>query len=214
MVGTRSRIPRHRPRLHRRLLADPAVLRRWLLVLILATVAASVTYSAITAADEARARWDDTRPVVVTTSSLQLGDPLSGSLEVTEWPVALIPEGAVGSLVEVGDHDREAGPLAPGAPVTEASTVRPGAGGDADLRRIAVAHGLAPLPVRPGDRVDVWATYDPSLAGSGLQTRRVARTAEVVAVDDQVAVVSVEQAEAADVTEAVALATVVLVGVA
>ena len=214
MVGTRSRIPRHRPPFHRRLLADPAVLRRWLLVLSLATVASWLTYSAITAADEARARWDDTRPVVITTSPLQRGDSLSESLAMAEWPVALVPEGALGSLVEVGDDDRAAGPLAPGTPVTEASTVRPGATGGADLRRIAVAHGPAPLPVRPGDRVDVWATYDPSLAGSGLQTRRVARGAEVVAVDDQVAVVAVEQTEAADVTEAVALATVVLVGVA
>lgn len=213
MEGTRRRIPRHRPPLVRRLLADPGALRRWLLVLALAATASLTTSSIISAADEARDRWDTTRPVVVTTSPLQRGDTLSGSLAVAEWPAALAPDGAVSSLADVGDDARAAGPMAAGAPVTGAGTVRSGTTEADDLRRVAIAHGPAPLPVRAGDRVDVWATYDPSLAGSGLQTRRVASGAEVVTVDDRVTVVAVETDDAASVTEAVALATVVLVGV-
>lgn len=210
MEGFRRPVPRHRAPLLRRLLTDPATLRRWVVVAALAAAAAVLTSSVIGAADDARARWADTQPVVVTTSATSRGDPLTGSVTVAEWPVALVPQGAFRSIQDVGDGARAAGPMASGAPLTEVDLSTPAAD---DLRRVALPHGLAPLPVSPGDQVDVWATYDPSLAGPGLQTRRVATGAEVVAVDDQVAVVAVTPGDAADLTEAVALATLTLVGV-
>lgn len=178
----------------------------------LAIAAALLTSSVIGAANEARARWDETRPVVITTADLDRGEPLAGSLAIAEWPTALTPEGAAESLEVIDPGARATGPMATGTPLTSVGASAPGDDPSDDLRRVAVPHGLAPLPVEPGDRVEVWATYDPSLAGSALSTRLVADVAEVVEVDDQVAVVAVEPGDAAAVTEAVALATVTLVG--
>lgn len=211
MEGFGRPVPRHRAPLSRRLLADPSILRRWTLVAVLAIAAAALTSSVLGAADDARARWDDTQPVVVATASIRRGEPVAEAVRVAEWPIALAPEGVFSSVADLGDDALAAGPLAAGAPLTEAGVSRPGA--TDGMRRVALPHGLAPLPVGPGDRVDVWATYDPSLAGAGLQTRRVAVAAEVVTADDQVVVVAVDPAQAADLTEAVALATLTLVGV-
>ena len=76
---------------------------------------------------------------------------------------------------------------------------------------MAVATGTARLPLSPGERVDIWATVDPSLAGAELTTKRIAVAALVTSAGPTTVVVAVQPAEVSDVAAAVALATVTLV---
>lgn len=209
MGRVRRRLPRSRPALHRRLLADPAALRRWLLVAVLAATTAVATGATLSAAEAERARWGTTRPVLVAGEAIEAGDRVAGSVDLADWPEALVPAGALGTVPEGA---RAAGPIGTGTPLTEAAVV----GGDGalgpggDRHRVAVAVGAARLPLQRGDHVDVWATVDPSLAGGELTTRRVATGAVVTSAGSRAVVVAVTGTEVHDVTEAVALATVTL----
>ena len=105
---------------------------------------------------------------------------------------------------------RAAGPIDPGAPITRSLV---DAADDAGRRRVALPVGSAPLPLDPGDRVDVWATTDPSFADGVLATRRVAAGAVVASADHASVVVAVAPGEVAELAEAAALATLTLVAV-
>lgn len=203
----RRRVPRTRLPIHRRILSDPAALRRWLLVLALAAAAAGLVGSVVSRAEAARHRWGETRQVLVTARAVEPGDSLSSAVTVAEWPVALVPSKA---LTDLPTGARAATAVGQGVAVTPEAVDDPrGPGGDG--RRIALPVGPAPIPVEPGDRVEVWATTDPSLAGGSLATRRVATDATVTSADDTAVVVSVSPEDVPDVAEAAALATVTLV---
>lgn len=208
MGRVRSPIPRSRLPLHRRAVADPAVFRRWLLVVALATLTALLTNRLLTETGRTRERWGRTRPVLVLRHPVAAGDPLAGSVETVRWPVALTPRRAVTTLPS---EARAAGPLDRGAPVTAAAVAPADLGRSGDRRRVAVPVGAARLPLARGDRVDVWATVDPSLTRGRLATRRIADDAIVASAGNRSVVVAVDPREVADVAEAAALATVTLV---
>lgn len=201
-----DRRPRSRLPLHRRPFADPVAYRRWLVAGALALAVAMATSHLLSTAAAARHRWGDTRTVLVTRHPVKAGDGLTGATEKMQWPIALIPEG---TLTRLPTDARSVGALAGGMPITEAALVRAGGGGR-DRKRIAVATNNARLPLRPGDRVDVWATVDPSLAGTDLTTRRIAVAALVTSATPRTVVVAVRAREVPGVAEAVALATVTL----
>ncbi|CAN5902268.1 hypothetical protein BH23ACT2_BH23ACT2_25630 [soil metagenome] len=208
MGRVRSSVPRHRLPLHRRALADPVVLRRWLLVAVLAASAGGLTGRVVADADAARRRWGETRTVLVADRPVEAGDPLDAAMVEARWPVALVPDDALGRLPEGA---RAAAPLATGSPVTDVA-VAGGADGGGDGRQLlALPPGLTPLPLAVGDRLDVWATVDASLADGTLSTRQVVTGATVVSADDAAVVVAVEPDSVAELTEAVALATLTLV---
>lgn len=203
----RRRVPRSRLPLHRRVLADPAVARRWLVVAVLATLTAGLTARVVGGAEAERRAWGHTRAVLVLDRSVEPGDPLGGAVRTARWPAALVPPGAVAALPPGAEAGAAAGP---GVPVTPALVAD---AADPDPRRhLALPLGDASLPVEPGDRVEVWATVDPALAGGRPATRRVADDAEVRSTRGTTVVVAVDPADVAEVAGAAALATVSLVG--
>lgn len=206
VLRPRRRVPRARLPLHRRLLADPVSLRRWLLVAALAIVAAALTGSVLSSAEAERRQWGETTTVWVTTRAVAPGEVLAGATRAAIWPTALVPTGATGP---VEDQTVATQSIGVGLPVTADAigTVRD------DRRHVALPVGSAPMPVAPADEVEVWATTDPSLSDSSLATRRIAADARVVSADDRAVVVSVSPDDVADVAEAAALATVTVVAV-
>jgi hypothetical protein len=205
----RARIPRSRATVAHRLLADPSVLHRWLLAAALAVVAAAVVGSVVDRAQATRDRWGPTRTVLVLDRAVRAGDPLAGATEAARWPASLVPRGALDHLPAGA---RAAGPATAGTPLTRAGLAPRLGGLGAGRRRIALPAGSARLPLRPGDRVDLWATTDPSLTEDGtLSTHRVAIGAAVIASSERTVVVAVEPREVADVAAAAALATVTVV---
>ncbi|QXC63265.1 hypothetical protein KSP35_11030 [Aquihabitans sp. G128] len=173
----------------------------------LAAATAGLTGRLVAAAQAERERWGETRPVLVADRPLAAGDPLAGAVRTVRWPVGLAPPSA---LRAVPAGARTAGPVAEGAPLTAASLARGGPGG-ADRQRLAVPVANARLPLRVGDRVDVWATVDPAVTGAAVATRRVARAATVASAGSRSVVVAVAADEVPEVAEAAALATVTLV---
>lgn len=210
MGRVRPSVPRSRLPLHRHLLADPGALRRWLLVAALALATGALTSRLVGAATAARDRWGRTAPVLVVEREVDAGGLLAGAVREARWPVALAPDHAVrpGRLPR---DARAAAPLSPGTPLTDPA-VAAGAR-RAQGHRVPVPAATAASHLEPGDRVDVWATVDPSLSGGPVRTRAVARGAVVAANAGDVVVVAVGREEVDEVVAAVALATVTLVAV-
>jgi Flp pilus assembly protein CpaB len=176
-------------------------------VVALAALTGLLVSRAMAAAESARHRWGETRPILVAERARAAGEPLHGATRTVRWPVGLVPDGA---LADVPPGALAAGPVDAGAPVTRALVA---SGDDDGRRRVALPMGGAPLPLDPGDRVDVWATTDPSLGDGGLTTRRLATGAVVASADHAAVVVAVAPDEVADLAEAAALATITLVAV-
>lgn len=202
----RRRIPRSRTPLHRRVRQDPAGARRWLLVAGLAWSAAALVDRALDQAQDAEERWGRTTVVWVAERPLGAGDRLAGSLRQETWSRALIPDAA---LDLVPADARAAGRLDPGTPVTAGSLEQR----TAARRTVAVPVPDAGLPVDDGDRVEVWATADPTTVADGeTATRRVAADARVVRATDRTVVLEVRPAQVEALAAAAATATVTLVG--
>lgn len=208
MGRLRPSIPRSRVPLHRRAQADPAAARSWLAVAALALAAAALVGHAVADAQHAQQRWGRRRTVLVTTRAVRAGTPLAGAVERRAWPDGLVPPRAVRS---VPPGAWAATDLDPGVALSAAAVRSPGQG-RGRRRTVALRAGDAPLPVREGDRVDVWATVDASLARGKPTTRRIATGAVVAAAGDRTVVVAVEPDEVAEVARAASLATVTLVG--
>lgn len=187
---------------------DPAAVRYWLLVGALAVVLASVVGHALSSAEAERARWGRTRTVWVATAAIGLGDPLGPSVRSEPWPAGLVPPGAVHAAPT---GRRAARPIAPGEPITSSALV---ATGDATRRRsVSLPLGDGHLPVEAGDRVQVWATADPTTVADGqLPTRLLAPSAVVDRTGDGWAVVLVQPDEVRALADAAATATITLVG--
>ena len=218
----RSRTP-----LHRRLRLDAASVRTWGLLLLAGVLVAVSVAHALDRAGAAERRWGRRGPVLVAARPIRAGAHLGRSVTVQQWPVGLIPPDALRALPPNGSATRTIGPVGAGTPITatvlersgSAGSTPPGGGrasGGSDAaarRRVAVPVGEARLPVHRGDRVDLWATADPSLTGGHLSTSRLARGATVVAVSSRAVVVAVRTGEVPAVAAAVATATVTLVAV-
>lgn len=204
----RSSIPRSRLPWHRRVLADPGLIRRWAVVALLSVFTATLVQRVVSDAEAVRRRWGDTRSVLVLERTVAVGDPLAGAVTTVRWPVALTPSDAYRRL----PPGARAGAIAgAGLPVTPALVDQRGTGARRGSRLMAVPVDTTALPLEVGDQVDVWATTDPSISGRGLATRRVAIDALVASSGPRAVVVEVEPDEVAAVTEAVALSTVTLV---
>ncbi len=205
----RRRHPTSRLPLHRRALSDPATLKRWILVGVLAVTAAGITGRVVDAAEATKARWGEMVPVLVASRAIEADGIVGDAVEVARWPRALVPREALSDPSQLPDDAVAAGPIAAGTPLSALDFTQPEVG---DRRwHVAVLVGTAPLPVEAGDRVDLWATVDPSLAGGRSTTRRLAEGAVVVSASDASTVVAVTEDEVGDVAEATALATVTLV---
>ena len=201
-----DRRPSSRLPLHRLVLADPAAFRRWLLVVALAAITAASINHLVSKAAEARHRWGDTRTVLVTRHNVEPGQKLADVVSSAQWPVGLIPKGAITRLPA---DARSLVALAVGMPLTDAALAGNGPG-LVGRTRVALPAGAARLPLTQGEQVDVWATVDPSLAGGELTTRRIAVAAVVTSVSPTTVVVAVKPREVPGVAEAAALATVTL----
>lgn len=202
----RRRIPRSRVPLVRRLAHDPALLRRWLIVALLAWALGALVNAAVGRAEQAQERWGRTTGVWVVADARRAGEPLEGALRRTRLPVSVVPSAAVRS---VPAGARAAAALDVGTVVTGSLVDRPGP----RRRTVAVPLPDGHLPVRPGDRVDVWATTDPTTAEAGRgATRRVATGAHVAAAGDRRVVLEVRDDQVAALNEAAATAVVALAG--
>lgn len=220
----------------RRALTRPAVRR--LCVAGLAAATGLTVMSLVAAADDARARWGQTRPVAVATRDLAPGDVVdAGSFEVRELPEAVLPEGvldgpdggAVGDSAEgtgpdggaVGDTPVGAvvrHPVLAGEPLVAARIAPDGLTGAAALvpagwRAVAVPLGAAGAPpVTTGDLVDVLAVSPSGAAGDDGREPAFALVdhALVVDVNDEAVTVAVPEADAPRVAWALSNGVVVL----
>jgi Flp pilus assembly protein CpaB len=212
MGRLRRTVPRSRVPWRRRALLDPAAVRYWLLVAAVSCVVAAVVGHAVNRAEHAQRDWGRTKPVLVAAEPIERGDDLAGATRSEAWPVGLVPDAA---LKEVLPGARAASRLDPGAPITRASLLDGADPADPDARTVAVPADQHRLPVHEGDRVDAWATADPSLVADGEPlTRRVASGARVVAVTPETVVLAVAPGAVPDLAEAATTATITLVGTA
>jgi pilus assembly protein CpaB len=180
----------------------------WAAVVGLSLVAGTVLASTVDRARAEARRFGPLRSVVVARQDLPVGTRLDPELvAVRQWPADLLPEGAVTAAPEDGVVVQ---PIAAGEPVLDrrlgTTSLLP-----AGSRALAVPTGPGRLDLRPGDRVDVLATFDPLAAPVGEDpTATVARAATVVAVRGQAVTVAVTEAEAPRVALALSQATITL----
>lgn len=208
MGRLRSTVPRSPAPWYRRALVDPAAVRHWLVVALLACTVAAVVTGTVGRADDARRSWGTTRPVLVLTEPVERGHDLAGAVRTVRWPLGLVPEGAISRL---RPGSRAAGNLTTGTPLTRAALDT--AEADGGWRTVAVPLADAHLPVRAGDHVDAWATRDRSEVADGqTATTRIAVGARVVSVTDRTVVLAIPPTAVARVAEAAAGSSIALVG--
>ncbi len=179
----------------------------WVTVVGLALFAALSLTGAVDRARAEAERFGPLRPVLVARHDLAVGARLTPEqVEVQDRPAALVPDGA---LDRAPEHQVVAQPILAGEAVVAsrlATSLLP-----AGTRALAVPTGPGRLDLRPGDRVDVLATFDPLVAPPGEDpTAVVARAAVVVDVRGQGVTVAVTEAETTRVALALAQATITL----
>jgi pilus assembly protein CpaB len=188
----------------------------WLAVALLALFTASVVAELVGRADALADRYGPLRPVVVAARPVERGAELSpADLAVRQLPAGFVPEGAFGSVGEAAGRTAVT-PLVTGQPVLAGHLAPAGLSPVAALlppgtRGVAVPLGGASTLVRRGDLVDVLATFEPSLAGTGGEpTVAVAAESLVVDVGPDTATVAVTPEEARALAFAVSHGTVSL----
>lgn len=199
----RSRVPlRRRP-------MPPRSGLRWSIVAMLTVALVVLTSGVLSRAETARRRWGTTVPVLVTSRPVPAGAPFTGSVEVRSYPRALVPDGALDDPDDIPKGAVATSPHPAGEALTR-TAVAPGvqaSGGPL----VAVATTGARPRLKVGDRVSLWATYDPSLARGRATTSIVTAGATVVVTAADSIVVEVHAEDVRDVVEATALATVTVV---
>ena len=201
----RSRVP-----FHRRLLTARSALGYWVAVLVLALGTGTVVSRLVGRAVAAEHRFGPTRVALVTTQPMRAGQRVTA--RVTRLEVRPTAQLGAGALHGVPTNASVSGPVAAGEVLTEARLVTTSASGTGSTTAaMAVPLGDAPLAVRPGDRVDVYATYDPALVRPGAApTSRVAARGEVVRAGRTSVTVAVRAAEVPGLATALARATVTM----
>lgn len=185
---------------------------RWALAGLAAIVAGLAT-QVVLADVRAELAAVERAAVVVATRAVPAGTPLGpDDVGVVDWPAALVPDGALGEppLGRAAAVD-----LAAGEPVLEARLAPPGVSGraaglPAGTRAIGVPLPPHAVPLRPGDRVDVLATVEPTTAGTAPAVVLVV-AATVVDVAEGRATVAVPAADVTRVAAALAHGVVDLV---
>lgn len=174
-----------------------------------AAAAGLATSSIVGAADEERGRWGPSTPVAVATRDLAPGAVIGvDDVTLAPRPREMVPDDAtddvVGRVVTA--------PIAPGEVVLGrrlAGGTGPLALLDAGAVAFAVPVDTATPPLRPGDRVDVFAPVD-SGSRSAVGATRIARRAVVVAVDERRVLLGVDGPSAPVVARALLDTAVVL----
>jgi Flp pilus assembly protein CpaB len=198
----------------RRAVARPGVRR--LAVAVLAVATALTVTGLVRAAEAARDRWGDRRPVVVAVRDLAPGEVLeAGAVETRDLPVAAVADAAVAEA-PVGAVVRQ--PIAAGEPVVASRLAPHGLTGTAALvppgrRAVAVPTGPALRPpVVVGDLVDVVVVLpgEADAVTSAEPAFPLVEGAAVVAVGDEAVTVAVPRAEASRLAWAVGTGSVVL----
>ena len=200
-----------RPSLRRRRLRPARPSLYWTAAIGLAAVTALVVQGLVARAEDARHRWGDVVDVPVAATELSPGEVVDASDVVMQrWPEALLPPGAVDEA-PVGRV--VVSPVLAGEPFVRARIAPEGLSPVAALLppgTLAVAVPAPALALEVGDRVDVLATFDPSLTGDEDPSFAVAEAAVVVAVSDDSVTVAVTEAEAPLVAFALAQGIVTL----
>ena len=175
-------------------------LLRWTATAAAAVLAGALAAGAVARADAARAAYGTLVEVPVARRSLAVGDVVgSADVAVRALPEIMVPEGVADDPVgrAVGDA------IVAGEVVLDARLAGSGAGPASRLepghRALAIPVDDRSLVLRAGDRVDVLAAEVGATAGA----RRVARAAEVLAVDPLVVTVAVDAGAAPGVARAV-----------
>jgi Flp pilus assembly protein CpaB len=146
-------------------------------------------------------------PVVVATRDISPGQTLTSSdIAVVDLPERLVPGdvidtppiGAVARDQLVEGEAIASARLAPDGAVGVAATLSP------DERAVAIGTDRYRPPLRPGQRVDVLATTDPTSAGRSGPTTTVATAARVLTVDDDGITVAVGREASLDLATALA----------
>lgn len=188
-------------------------LRRRPVLWWLAVVGLSLTVGLVLESGLSRAQAEARRFGAPTTIAVARIDLAAGTMagpdtvELRPWPDALVPGGA---LTAVPDGEVVSQAILAGEPVVEDRL-----GGDHPVppgsRALALPTGPGGLGVRPGDRVDLLATFDPLVAPAGEDpTVTVAQAATVVSVRGRSITVAVTEAEAPRVAFALSQATITL----
>ncbi|WP_195210308.1 SAF domain-containing protein [Actinomarinicola tropica] len=184
----------------------------------LAALAGIATYATVagalqraTAGAEA---YGDLVPVLVAREDLAAGATLdAGQVEVRRLPASLVPTDALASLPE-GRSVRS--PVLAGEAVAASRLAPDGAIGVAGQlapteRAVAVPTDHHRPPLAVGQRVDVLATVDPTLATGRGPTTPVATSARVLVVEDAGITVAVGSDDAARLATAMATSVVTVV---
>lgn len=167
------------------------------------------TVTAMTSrAENDRRRWGRMVPVVVTARALPPGAELRGAVRVVQFPAAVAPADAISDIADLPAGSTVRTARSAGEPVTRAwlsST-------STSDRPLVAVPTPGPRPrLSAGDQVSIWATYDPSLAGTEPTTKKVADHAAVATSSEDAVVVEVDEERLEEVVEATALATITLV---
>ncbi|MFN2502941.1 MAG: Flp pilus assembly protein CpaB [Acidimicrobiales bacterium] len=185
----------------------------WLVTVLLALMTGLVVARFVGQAQSLAARYGPLRPVVVASREVERGTEVEpADLAVRQVPAAFLPETATRSVAEVAGRTTVV-PLLAGQPVFRGHLAPEGLAGVAALlppgtRAVAVPVGGASVVVRRGDVVDVLASFDPQLSGTGEPTLAVALDALVVDAGTESATLAVSPEEARAVAFAVTHGTV------
>ncbi|HEX4818854.1 MAG TPA: Flp pilus assembly protein CpaB [Acidimicrobiales bacterium] len=210
-MRTRRRLTVRRRLLPPRLRYHPAT--RWIALAALLALAFAVLHRTSASAADERRQWGATRTVAVARHHIAMGSTIdAGDIESRSWPLAMIPDGAVESVLagRTATATIEAGEavlatrLAPDGVHGMAALVPTG------WRALAVPVAPTVLTLAVGDHVDLIAGFDIGNATSDRSpTLVVARDAVVVAVDEQRVTVAVPDNDAERVAFAIVSGTVV-----
>ncbi|MDH3753543.1 MAG: hypothetical protein OEU32_06680 [Acidimicrobiia bacterium] len=189
----------------------------WLAALVLAATTTFVIDDLLDDAERARAAWTDRQDALVATTTIAIHDPIgSHNTERRELPAGMIPEEAIVDLVP-GSSATSA--VYPGEVLVDERVLEPGEGpaGNAlatDTSAVAIPLGAVADLVGPGDRVDIWVSFEPFLVPDQEPTRVVARSAVIVETVDDIALVAVRDEDIAATTGAIShgIVTVAIVG--
>jgi len=157
--------------------------RRGVLFLAFAVVGAiAVFFSVIGYVNDVESQVGNRVTGYVVRENIRAYQPLEATdLEEVEIPQRWLPEGAVRSITDLAGQVTAA-PLERGT-LLQTSSIVPQPGLQAGQREIAIlvdAETGVAGKVKPGDYVDVWATFDESATGSGPRTKLIAQQLLVI----------------------------------
>lgn len=187
--------------------------RRTVVVVVLALVVGLVVHRTVADAEAAVARLGPTVDVVVVVRDVAPGARVeAGDVALASRPVVHVPAGVVGSVDEVVGLRTTVGLVA--GEVVVGTRLAGGAGSAAGAvvpegwRAVAIPAFDSPLPVEVGDRVEIVASFDPTL--TERPTRLLVPDGLVVAVDEDAVTVAMPAADVTDVAFALVNGIVLL----